>query len=380
MAATASAQESTGRPGWTFVPSFAFSETYDDNVTLFGRSTAESANNDFITAYTPQADLMFNSRRTRLNGGYSGSLLDYQTFSIFNRWDQRAQVGLRRIETQRLSWDVQGNITMRPSTDVLDFDGIPFSHTGATALSGRGAVDFRISARDAITGSFNRQKVSFDRPDELRPYLRGGQATELSGAYRRRVHARLGIGTNYGLRRASAVGEPEDLTFHVIRGAFDYQLSPHWSMNAGAGLDLVMATPLSPGQRAPGFSIGADRTDGLRRFHIGYQRMFMPSFGFGGAIQSQELGVTYFTPIFSRRFYTEHIAALRDSHPLVPAPGRLQLRALRVNSALGWSPRPWVRIEGFYSRAIQTSLIPGGYINRNRFGFVIVTSRPVRMQ
>jgi hypothetical protein len=34
------AQEPAARPGWTFVPSFGFSETYDDNVTLFagGRS------------------------------------------------------------------------------------------------------------------------------------------------------------------------------------------------------------------------------------------------------------------------------------------------------------------------------------------------------
>ena len=32
--------------------------------------------------------------------GYSGSFLDYRTFSVFNRWDQRAQFELRRQETR----------------------------------------------------------------------------------------------------------------------------------------------------------------------------------------------------------------------------------------------------------------------------------------
>ncbi len=134
-AGAARAQDPVARPGWTFTPSFGFSGTYDDNVTLSGQTGFEPpndvSNNDLISVYTPQADLTFLGRRTRLNAGYGGSLLDYRTFSIFNRWDQHAQVGLRRTETQRVSWDVQGSVTLTPSTDALDFDGVPFSHTGA---------------------------------------------------------------------------------------------------------------------------------------------------------------------------------------------------------------------------------------------------------
>ena len=111
-AGAAHAQEPVARAGWTFTPSFGFSGTYDDNVTLAGQTGFEppndtSTNDDLISIYTPQADVTFLGRRTRLNAGYSGSLLDYRTFSIFNRWDQHAQVGLRRTETQRASWAVQ---------------------------------------------------------------------------------------------------------------------------------------------------------------------------------------------------------------------------------------------------------------------------------
>jgi hypothetical protein len=183
------------------------------------------------------------------------------------------------------------------------------------------------------------------------------------------------------MRRASAVDQPERLTFHVMRGAFDYQLTPFWTVNAGAGLDYVPATPLTPSQHAPGFSAGADWSARARRFHVGYDRMFVPSFGYGGAIQNQSVTVSYRTPLFnSRRFYTEHGVSLRDNRPLIITPGQLRFRTTRLNSTIGWAPQPWMRVEGFYSRAMQTTLIPGGDIDRNRIGFVIVTSRPVRVQ
>jgi hypothetical protein len=380
-AGAARAQEPVARPGWTFVPSFGFSETYDDNVTLFGRTAVGTANDDLISVYTPQADLTFVSRRTRFNGGYSGSLLDYRTFSLFNRWDQHAQVSLRRTESQRITWGVQGTLSLTPSTDALEFDGIPFSHTGARAVNLRSTVEYRISQRDTLSTSLLRQQVTFDRPDELLPYLRGGESTESFTAYRRRVNARLGLGATYSLRGASAVGEPENLMFHVTRGAVDYQLSPFWTLNAGAGLDYVPATPITPAQSAPGYGAAIDWTSRSRRFHAGYQRMFLPSFGFGGAVQNQDVTVSFYSPLFnSRRFYTEHSFSLRDNRPLIMAPGRLRLRTTRFSSTVGWSPQPWVRVEGFFSRAMQTTLIPGGDIDRNRVGFVIVTSRPVRMQ
>jgi hypothetical protein len=166
-----------------------------------------------------------------------------------------------------------------------------------------------------------------------------------------------------------------------MRGAVDYQLTPFWSVSGGAGLDYVPATPITPSQHAPGFSAAAAWSARSRRFHVGYERMFQPSFGYGGAIQNQSVNVSYFTPLFnSRRFYTEQSFSLRDNRPLIVGPGRLRLRTTRLNSTLGWSPQPWIRVEGFYSRAMQTTLIPGGDIDRNRFGVVIVTSRPVRMQ
>jgi hypothetical protein len=381
----ASAQEPTARPGFTFTPSFGFSELYDDNITLFGRrDAAEIESDDFITSYSPQAQLHYVGRRTNLGGGYGASLLDYRTFSRFNRWDQQANVTLRRTETARLNWGVHGTMLMTPSTDALDFAGIPFSPTGATTLNGRANTEYALTRRDSVSASFQLQKISFERNDDddpALPYLRGGRSSEATGSYRRRMSARTAIGASYGLRRASAIDEPEDLRFHATRASVEFIVSERWSVDGGAGLDFVMATPSMPAQRAPAFSVSATRSDGRRRFHVGYQRLFLPSFGFGGAMQSQDANVTFYAPLFgSPRFYTEQGATFHDSVPLVEGPGRLKLRSFRTNSRIGWAPRPWVRVEGFYSRVMQTTLIPGGAIDRNRIGFVIVTSRPMRVQ
>jgi hypothetical protein len=114
-------------------------------------------------------------------------------------------------------------------------------------------------------------------------------------------------------------------------------------------------------------------------FHVGYLYSIMPSFGLGGTVTNQEAGFGYQTPLFhSRHFYTSLSAVYRDNAPLAETDSRPRLRSFRWNSTFGWAPHTWVRLEGFYGRIAQTSLLPGGRMNRNRIGFQLVTSRPVR--
>jgi hypothetical protein len=110
-------------------------------------------------------------------------------------------------------------------------------------------------------------------------------------------------------------------------------------------------------------------------------RSYIPSFGFGGTIQNEEVGAGYRTNVFgSRRWYLDNSAVFRNDTPLVSTGLQLPLRSLRTYSILGWEAQRWVRIEGFYARVQQTSLRPGGELSRNRIGFQIVTSKPMRVQ
>jgi len=150
LATAVSAQEKLGsgaptpsyRGGWTFTPTFGFAETYDDNISLFGQNTAEQQNDDYISTIFPGADLHYGGRHTMFDGGYSGSFLNYSTFSVLNRWDQRARVEMRRQETARLKWGGRASLARMPSTDLIELGGIPYRHTGAKTTDMRGGFEY----------------------------------------------------------------------------------------------------------------------------------------------------------------------------------------------------------------------------------------------
>ena len=48
--------------------------------------------------------------------------------------------------------------------------------------------------------------------------------------------------------------------------------------------------------------------------------------------------------------------------------------------SIGYTVQPWVRLEGFYDGSRQTIDRPGGELNRNRFGFQVITSKPMRIR
>jgi hypothetical protein len=389
MSAGLHAQEKLGsgapqqayRAGWTFTPTLGFGETYDDNISLFGRNTAEQQNDDYIATVFPAADLHYMGKHTLVDMGYSGSFLDYRTFSVLNRWDQRGRFEVRRHETARLTWFGRASAAIIPTTDLVELGGIPFRHTGARTADGRAGIEYAVNAKNSISHSVNYQFVDFDRTADVSANLRGGRVMESMNGWRHKLDSRLALGADYSYRRPSVVGDQETFNIHTTEAAVDYELSPTWLFSGGGGLVYLQATALTAARTGPAWRAALDRNRAGRTFHVGYIRSYIPSFGFGGTIQNQEVGVGYRTPIFdSRHFYVDTSAVFRDNQPLTDTVEQLPLRSLRLYSIFGWAPQPWVRLEAFYTRVQQSSLRAGGQLNRNRIGFQIVTSKPMRMQ
>jgi hypothetical protein len=367
-------------PGWTFTPTVGVSETYDDNVSLFGRGTA-SPTDDYVSSVFPGADLSYGGRHTRLNMGYSGSFLNYRTFTALNRWDQRGRIEFRREETSRLGWFANANAAVIPSTDLIDFGGIPYRHVGATTYDARGGINYVLGRRSAITSSLSYQDIAFQQSETFRPFLRGGHIAESLTGYRYRLSSRLSAGADYSFRHASVLGESEQFNIQTAEAAIDYELSPAWSMSAGAGAVYLQASAITESRTGPALRLTLNRHQERTTFHVGYLRSYIPSFGFGGTNQNQEIGVGFRTPLFhSERFYTDQSLVFRDDAPLVGAFEQLPLRSLLTYSIVGWAAQRWVRLEAFYARAQQSTLRPGGQVDRNRIGFQIVTSKPMRVQ
>jgi hypothetical protein len=392
-----SAQEQLGsgaptqsyRPGWTFTPTIGVGETYDTNVSLF--SQGHTGNEDYVATVNPGADLHYVGQYTLVDMGYSGAFLDYHTFAGLNRWDQRARFELRQRQTARLTWFGHATAALLPSTDLIDLGGIPYRKTGAKTADGRGGIEYALGAHDSLVSSVNYQMVSFDRPETAADILRGGHIFESMTAWRHKVNSRAAIGADYSFRRAMVTGDQEPFDFHTSEAALDYDISSLWSFKGGAGIVYLQQTSLTEARVGPAFRVTLERSRAGHTFHVGYLRTFIPSFGFGGTVKSQDVGAGFRMPLFhARRLYLDSSAVFRDNQPLTtagvisdPLTGvveQLPLRSLRMHTILGWEPQPWVRLEMFYSLVQQTSLRAGGYLDRNRVGFQIVTSKPMRMQ
>jgi hypothetical protein len=163
--------------------------------------------------------------------------------------------------------------------------------------------------------------------------------------------------------------------------AADYELSPSWTFSGAAGIVYLQQTALTAAHQAPAWRASLDRHRELRTFHIGYERSYIPAFGFGGTVQNQQVGVSFTTPLFnSRRFYGTGSAVFRDDTPVTDIQLQLPLRSLRTYAVFGWQPGPYVRVEAYYARVDQSSLRAGGQLYRDRVGFQIVTSKPMRIQ
>jgi hypothetical protein len=377
------------RAGWTFTPTIGVAETYDTNVSLFSQGHPD--NEDYIASFQPAADLHYVGKHSFVDIDYSGSFLDYNRFTALNRWDQRAKIEYRQQQSANLSWFAHATGALLPSTDFVELGGIPYRKTGATTIDGRGGVEYAFTAHSSLSSSVNYQRIEFDRPEVDNEILRGGRVLESMNAWRQKVNARIALGADYSLRRATVSGDREPFDFHTSEAAIDYELSPVWSLKGGAGVVYLQKTLLTDARLGPAWRITLDRSRAGTTFHVGYLRTFIPSFGFGGTVKSQDLGAGFRTPLFHQRhLYVDASAVFRDNQPLTgngvivdPVTGvvvQLPLRSLRTHTVLGWEPQRWVRVEVFYSLAQQTSLRAGGYLDRHRVGFQVVTSKPVRMQ
>jgi hypothetical protein len=371
----------TYHAGWTFTPTVGFAEVYDDNISLFGVNTAEGQNDDYISSVFPSADVRYSGKHTRFGANYTGAFLNYRTFSLLNRWDQRAEVDFRRQETARLNWFARAHGAVLPSTDAIELGGIPFRHTGATTLDGRGGFEYVFNAHDSLSSSVNYQDVRFDRPIDVTASLRGGHVMESINTWRHKLSSRLATGGDYSFRRAQVTGDVETFNIHTAEAALDYEMSRSWSVSGGAGIVYLASTETTAASTDPAYRVSLNWHRGLTTFHVGYLHSFIPSFGFGGTVKNDEFGVGFHTPLFgSRRFYFDQSAVYRDNEPLTDLTEQLPLRSLRTYSIFGWVPQPWVRFEAFYARVQQTSRQVGGELFRNRVGFQIVTSKPMRVQ
>jgi hypothetical protein len=382
--------ESQQAPGWTFVPRLGVGGTYEDNVTFIGRGSEPPS--DYIGTLNPSADLEFLGRRGKVSLGYRGALRMYRDLNELNAFENRARVEMSRRLTRHLTAWVRDGFVSVPSTDELELGGIPFARVGARANEFSSGFDIAATERSLIGAAYNHTWVTFDRDAERSGLLLGGMAHGLTTYAQRKVSSRLALGVEYDgryaivdrterqfpIRNSPIVVTTRPFQIHNVAGTAGIELSPNVVFRVGAGASHLSADLTGAARTGPYWRAGLVRKSERATLTLGYQRAYVPSYGFATTSQNEELHASLHMPLARNRFYWQAGVSYRDTDPLFAE--ELRLHSWWLQNIIGYAASRWLRMEVFHSRSYQDTRVAGGKVERNRIGFQIVTAAPMRLQ
>jgi hypothetical protein len=370
------AAELGNRPlaGWTFTPALVYGGAWDDNALLRGKSDATPA--DYTTTVNPRGELAFNGHRNAFSAAYSSTFTTYRELSPLNSLDQRGSISVRRRMTRRVTFFVRGSAASVPTTDLVQFVAVPFVRLGSRLADAHGGVEAVLTKRTSIVTSYDLQWVSFDRDPLLGLVLLGGHSQGATLSVRHALGGRTALIADYDLQRAIVVGGDR---FDVENAQGGIEVRPWESTRlfATAGFSRLDMSRLAAPRTGPSWRAGLTRRLRTSAVDVVYSRSFVPSFGFGGTTQNEQLTSSLIAPI-GRRVYTRSSISWARNEPLTI--GGLRLKSTWISANVGYALRPWIRFEGFYDGTHQSIDRPGGQLDRNRVGFQIVTAKPMRIR
>lgn len=367
-------------PGWSFTPGISISGMWDSNVALAGRA-AESGRTDGDNVFTivPMAQLALDSKRTQFSTGYRGYLRRYMDLEDLNGYDHRAQLNLRHLLTPRLTVFVQDEFSEMPTTDLTELNGVPFARVGTRTNRLAGAVEGRLTKLTTLRVRYENTWTAFDRLDGL---LNGGTIHGFGADVQRRLTERITVGAEGRVRRSDVSRlEPRVIWFRDAGGIVEYRLTESVTALGALGMSHLDDSRFSENRTAPYFRLGIERHTPRLDTGLTFENSYMPSFGFSGSNDTQELRGFVRMPISRNRLYVQGDGLWRRSHPFFEVqPGELELDTFVTNVTLGYAPLRWLRTEVYHAYSRQDSIITGGEVERHRIGAQLVISQPMRIR
>lgn len=367
-------------PGWSFTPAFTFGGVYDSNVAL-ADAPADSGRTagDRLLVYQPSGHLEFLSPRTEFGVGYRGYLRRYMDVSELNGFDQQGYLSFRRLVSRRLAFFLNDSYLSAPTTDEVELNGVPFERTGSRTNTASTGVEARLTRYTNLSSRYDLTWVDFDRPlGRPETLVTGGWVNSWRTELSRQLTDRVSVGGEYALRFADLNEGTRELTFQDAGGTLRFLLGPGTSLSVGAGVSYLNDELLDDTRTGPYYRAGVTHEAERATFGASFQRMFVPSFGFGGSSDSQELRAFVRMPVSRNRMYVQTSASWRRTDPFVET--ELELDTLLFRTTFGYSATRWMRLEAYHAYTRQDSKIAGGEIDRQRVGAQVVISQPVRIR
>jgi hypothetical protein len=364
--------------GWTFVPGITVGTMYDSNVLVTTSIVQETGKPPTDTVFTldPTGSLRYHGKRTQFGASYHGQFRQYKNVDALDRFVQSANASIERRATKRLTLAGQNSYEVAPTTDDVNLAGVPFTRAGVKIDRLSGTAGIRLTEFTDAAIRYNFSSAQFERQA---PELTSGIVHEVSVSSTRRLTEHLRAGGESSFRIANMdVAGGRQLRFLEFGGIVNYRLGEFTEASFSGGLarlsdDLRDITRSGPYVRA-----SISHLTGRALLGAGYERSFVPSFGFGGSTLSQQVrGWVDFPPI-GRRLYTQASGWWRQTDPLVPLDVKRDNYQIRATA--GYAIARTIRAQGFYAFSGYTAVRTGIQVDRNRIGAELVLFQPMRIR
>jgi hypothetical protein len=220
--------------------------------------------------------------------------------------------------------------------------------------------------------------VSFDKNGPFAGILLGGVAHAWIGSVDHQLSERLSIGGGYTFRRAIIADNGGTVDTQEGAGTVTYLATPTLTLSGSLGFARLSDVASLTSQTGPSWSVAAEQRLERATVSASWVRSYVPSFALGGTMQNQEFTAGLRMPLARNRLYWQSGLAWRRSDPINV--GEQTLKSFWFTNWVGYSIQRWLRVEGYFWRSQQNSLMPGGIVNRSRLGIQLVTAMPMRIQ
>jgi hypothetical protein len=361
--------------GWTLIPGFVYSSSWDDNVLI--RGEGDDVTGDFTNVVNPRATVSYYGKRSRVDASYDGAFLMYRQFSTLNSYDQHASLFWRQLVSRHVSVFVNDTFALVPTTELVQLVGVPFVRSGSAVEDARAGIEIAATKKTSIVASYNFEWVQFSQNADLVTQLMGGHSHGGTLSWRRLLSSRTALVADYDLQRATVLDGADAFTVQNASIGIEQKLSPLVHVYGAIGVARTGVNSFGPARTGPAWRAGLSRQFEKAGLDVNYSRSFVPSYGFGGTVQNEEITGRVRVPI-SRRVSAQSSVSWRANESLVV--GEPKLHSLWIEANLGYGLTSWARLEGFYASSRQTIDRPGGLVIRDRIGVQVITANPMRLR
>jgi hypothetical protein len=365
--------------GWVFTPSIAFGGLWDSNVTMENDPQGlDPEVAEWVGIVNPSGSVTFTGRRARFNACYSGVLEAYQTLDELTRYEQRGRAEASYQMTPRLLFQTRHQLSATPTTDTLDLAGLPFTRVGSRLVTSGGGLTADLTRRMKLSANYAFQWVNFER-DPRFTRLRGGHQHSPSAELTYGVTRRLQVGALWQYNHASIDGAEEVFDTQQLAAVATYTLTQATTIRGTAGVAHLRVSGTEESRTGPSYGASLSHLVRQTRIDAGYERSFVPSFGFGGMTASQQATAGVGVPFMQGRLTVGGSFAWRRTTPVLSTSFPIELTSYYTTGTVGYGIARWLRLEAFYRRTHQASSAQGN-LDRHRVGVQFVTLKPVRIQ